>query len=125
MNSSSTFCTAATHAGGTCCPSFGGRGIGVPGADDEADAVFMAVDGEFVAQRQQPALIADFAKLHFARRTPAERAADIGIESDRQPRHSIDVEQRIARIDEAAPQFLVGFLKPAARGDSSGVVAAV
>ncbi len=45
------------------------RPIVVAGADDEADPILMAVDREFILQRQPAALLPDVGQLGFARRT--------------------------------------------------------
>ena len=86
--------------------------IRVPGADDVADAVFVAVDGELVGDRQQPALVADLAKLHLGRRPPAADCDAIQPAAQWQPRHTVAIEDRIERIDDRRAKLFVSFLEP-------------
>ena len=51
-NSSSTACTSAEQSAAPPRPRLGQRAVAVAAADDVADAVFMAVDGELVAGGQ-------------------------------------------------------------------------
>ena len=62
--------------------------VGVARADDEADPIFVAVDGKLIAERQHAALVADFAELHFSGRAATDEPAAKPVESHRQPGRS-------------------------------------
>ena len=94
--------------------------IGVPAADDVTDAVFMAVDGEFVARGQGPALCADLGKLRFVGEGNARRRAQRRCAAKRIPARAVDVVKSVGRIDEAVPQFVEGLEQPPLQVHSVG-----
>ena len=84
--------------------------IAVAAADDVADAVLVAVDGELVVDGQGAALRRGSRPscCSLKKATPACRTAR-GSPPKRAPARAVDVVQSLVRIDEVVPQFIEGF----------------
>ena len=81
--------------------------IGVPAADDVADAVFVAVDGELVGDGQRAALVADLRPVAVRRRRACRPCRPpAGPPPSRFHARAVDVVDRLGRIDEIVPQFV-------------------
>ena len=100
--------SAATSRGIGRVSFAGSRPIGVPLADEIADAIFVAVDGEFVGGGQQAALDADLAQLLFVDEQRLKPRSAASRHGQRQPT-AVVVPIGFARIDKAVPQFRTGF----------------
>jgi hypothetical protein len=80
-----------------------GGSIAVPGPDDVADSIFMAVDRELVCRGKAAALIAELRQCLFIHRTgTTRRSARRG--RDRQPPAAVRIGVRVPRIDQVVPK---------------------
>ena len=83
-------------------------------ADDVADAILMAVDGELIGERRAAALAAQFVQLLLAGRsaTPQMPRPTPSHRAHRQPPLAVDVGIRLARIDKVVPQCVEHLEQP-------------
>ncbi len=83
--------------------------VTVAGADDVADAVFMAVDGEFIRGGQPAALFPQLAQRLVVERTFTASCGASRHAGNGRPPATIWIEVRIARIDEVVPEGVEDF----------------
>ena len=99
---------------------FGVRPIGVSAADDVADAVFVAVDGELVGDGQGAALVADLGQLLLVGEGEADHSATHSA-AEAVPGGAVAVVNGIGRIDERIPKFVERFEQPAFEVFQAGI----
>jgi hypothetical protein len=98
-----------------------GHPIRVPAADDVADAVLMAVDGELVGDGQRPALGADLAELLFGGEGDAGGRSPAGLGADLGPAGAVGVTKGLGRVDEVVPEVVEGLKQPFFQPGQPGV----
>ena len=88
-------------------PGLATHAVAVAAADDVADAVFVAVDGEGVAGGQRAALAANFGQLRLVE-DHAGGSAGAELAAEAEPARAVGVVESVVAIDEAVPEFVEG-----------------
>ena len=102
MKLSSTFCTCVARVHRLVHAFADGGAIAVAGADDVADAVLVAVDGEFIGGCESAALIAQVGEHLLVDGSRAARRCTVG-GGDRLPPAAVVVGEGFARVDQVVP----------------------